>query len=199
MKNKLFRSFGIRKEDINTEARTVNLSFSSEQPVERWFGMEILDHNPDSVDLSRLQDSAPVLVDHSGDQVGVVMEAEVKNKKGFATLRFSQGKRGKEVFQDIEDGIRKNVSVGYVIRKFEETKEEGKEPVFRALDWMPLEISIVSVPADQTVGVGRSFEDLGIEVVRKEEEKEEEEEEKKEEKYSLKEKILTKHRLNYST
>ena len=148
--------------DIDHEKRTVQLSFSSELPVERHFGDEILDHSPESVDMSRLQNGAPVLVDHAGDQIGVVETAEIApDKRGYATLRFGNSQRAKDVFADIIDGIRKNVSFGYQIR---EMIEEVKG-VFRAIDWLPFEISIVSTPADPTIGIGRDMDDSEIETV----------------------------------
>ena len=77
---KLTREFQIdlARGAVNEKQRTVELSFSSEAPVERWFGTEILDHSPGAVDLSRLNGSGPLLVDHdTGDQVGVVEEARI--------------------------------------------------------------------------------------------------------------------------
>lgn len=151
-----YRSAVIQSGKINEENRTVDISFSSEQPVNRWYGNEILGHKSSEVDLTRLNDSAAVLVDHHGDQVGVVEKAQVKLKKGLAQIRFGAGVRASEVFKDIVDGIRKNVSVGYAVREMKLVEEKDKKQTFRATLWEPLELSIVSVPADQTVGVGRS-------------------------------------------
>lgn len=144
---------------LDTEKRTVELSFSSEEPIERFFGMEVLDHQPGSVRLGRLNNKAPLLVNHDADQLaGVVERASVgTDKKGRATVRFSQNARAQEVFQDVKDNILTSVSVGY--RIFDVAKEETDPGVitFRATDWEPLEISLVSVPADATIGVGRSL------------------------------------------
>ena len=149
---KLFRSYTLKSGDVDVEKRTVALSFSSEEPVERWFGTEILDHSETSVDLSRLNDGAAVLVDHEGDQVGVVEDAEVKDRRGFALIRFSKGKRASEVFNDIVDEIRRNISVGYIIKSFEITEADKENKIYRATEWMPVELSVVGVPADATVG-----------------------------------------------
>ncbi len=152
-----YRTLSVKSGDINEENRTVDLSFSSEEPVERWFGGEILDHKKSSVNLSRLNDGAAVLVDHQGDQVGVVETANIKEKRGLARLRFSKNGRGSEVFQDITDGIRRNVSFGYRVNNLVLEKSSSEEnPVYRSTDWQPFEISIVGVPADQTIGIGRS-------------------------------------------
>lgn len=157
---KLFRSYTLKSGDVDVEKRTVALSFSSEEPVERWFGTEILDHSETSVDLSRLNDGAAVLVDHEGDQVGVVEDAEVKDRRGFALIRFSKGKRASEVFNDIVDEIRRNISVGYIIKSFEITEADKENKIYRATEWMPVELSVVGVPADATVGVGRDYRDF---------------------------------------
>lgn len=153
----LTREFALDRASVNEEKRTVRMSFSSELEVDRWFGKEILDHNPKSVDLSRLNGRAPLLVNHDyDDQVGVIEDAEVADKKGYATVRFSKSARGQEIFDEVKDGIRSLVSVGYRILKVDKKRDEpsGVE-TWRAIRWLPYEISIVSVPADPTVGVGR--------------------------------------------
>lgn len=155
-----YRNLNINSGDIDEENRTVDLSFSSEIPVSRWFGGEILDHNSKSVDLSRLNNGAAVLEDHQGAQIGVVEAANIKNSKGLAKLRFSKNGRGAEVFEDIVDGIRRNISFGYELRNLTlESDGEDKDPVYRSTDWMPFEISVVGVPADHSIGIGRSKED----------------------------------------
>lgn len=154
----LQRQISFKREAVNVDARTVELSASSEAAVERWFGNEILDHAPTSVRLGRLKRGGPVLVDHFGDQVGVVDDVTLDTGKRRlnARLRFGSGQRATEIFQDIQDGIRQNVSIGYQVHKLmlEATGDDGE--TYRAVDWEPYEISIVSMPADISVGVGRS-------------------------------------------
>jgi HK97 family phage major capsid protein len=143
---------------IDKEARTVELSFSSETPVERWFGSEVLAHDG-KVRLERLNTSAPLLVNHdTDDQVGVIEKAYVEGDKGRAVVRFSKSARGEEIFQDVIDGIRRLVSVGYRIHETKTEKKSGGVEVIRVTDWEPLEISLVAVPADASVGVGRGAE-----------------------------------------
>lgn len=155
----LQRHIEIRKEDINQENRTVRLSFSSEAPVERFFGKEILDHGKDSVRLDRLLNGGPLLLNHdTGLQIGVVEGAALSKKKGSAEVRFSKSELAEDVFRDVVDGIRRNVSVGYRIHKMILESEEEDEPTYRATDWEPLEVSIVPIPADASVGVGRLLE-----------------------------------------
>lgn len=139
------------------EARTVPLSFSSEAPVERYFGIEILDHNATSVRMDRLTNGGPVLLDHNmNEQIGVVRSAEIgADKKGRAIVQFSRSAKGQEVFQDVLDGIRQNVSVGYQVHKA--ILDTGtQQDTYRVIDWEPYEVSLVSIPADTSVGVGRS-------------------------------------------
>ncbi len=154
----LHRSFDLSRDAINEEARTVELAFSSEAPVARWFGDEILDHDPKSIRLGRLNDGGPVLVDHDGtDHVGVVEQVVISgDRMGRAQVRFGKSARAEEIWQDVKDGIRKSVSVGYRIHKMAlESETDGMES-YRATDWEPYEISMVSVPADAQVGIGRA-------------------------------------------
>lgn len=145
---------------INEEDRTVELAFSSEIEVERYFGIEILDHAPESVRLGRLEGGAALLVNHNwDDQVGVVESVSIDaDRRGRAVVRFGKGARASEVWQDVVDGIRRHVSVGYFIHGYEVTEREAMPPIIRVTDWEPYEISLVSVPADPSVGVGRSLE-----------------------------------------
>ena len=145
---------------IDEDNRTVELAFSSEFPVERGYGMEVLDHAPNSVKLERLNNGAPLLVNHNADdQVGVVETARVDgDKTGRAVVRFGTSQRAKEIFEDVRTGIRKGISVGYYILKSKREQRDGVETV-RATLWEPLEISVASIAADwKGSGVGRSVE-----------------------------------------
>jgi len=156
----LHRSFLVERSAIDEEQRTVPLSFSSEEPYKRWFGTEILDHSATAVRLDRMKQSGPLLVDHdTRDHVGVVEDIKIDaDKTGRAVVRFGQSPRAQEIFQDVLDGIRVNVSVGYQIHRMVLEDPAADEEVYRAVDWEPMEISLVSVPADTTVGVSRSVE-----------------------------------------
>jgi HK97 family phage major capsid protein len=155
----LYRNFEIRA--VSEENRTVELSFSSEEPYERYWGIEVLDHSPTSVNLSRLNNAAPLLLNHDTySQIGVVESAAISSeRKGVATVRFSRSELGDEVFQDVVDGIRKNVSVGYQIEEMMLESRDGDTETYRVTKWMPFEVSIVSVPADTSVGVGRAHDE----------------------------------------
>lgn len=155
-----FTAATIDRSAVDEEARTVELAFSSETPVDRPFGREVLDHTPDSVDLSRLNDGAPLLLEHDrSQQVGVIESARVDvDRIGRAVVRFSKSALGNEIFQDVKDGIRRLVSVGYTVGEFANEKAEAGLDTLRAINWQPLEISLVSIPADATVGVGRHAE-----------------------------------------
>jgi HK97 family phage major capsid protein len=154
------KTAGQRAQVIDAESRTVELAFSSEYPVERWFGDEILDHSPESVDLSRLLSGGAVLMDHNTrDQIGVVESVRIDaDRIARAVVRFSKSARATEIFQDVIDGIRTNISVGYSILDYRFAGEVDGREIYRVTRWQPYEISFVSVPADPTVGVGRSKE-----------------------------------------
>jgi HK97 family phage major capsid protein/HK97 family phage prohead protease len=153
--------FEVRAETVDEESRTVELSFSSEEPYERWWGVEILDHGPSAVRLGRLNGGAALLVNHdTDDQVGVVVNASISGRRGRASVRFGRSTRADEVFQDVRDGIRRLVSVGYrIIRMVLESVGDAGE-VYRVTEWEPYEISLVAIPADATVGVDRDGEEV---------------------------------------
>lgn len=156
-----YRSIFVKREAVNVDARTVELAFSSEEPVERWDGIEILDHSPASVDLARLKNGGALLADHDPrDQIGVVEECRIEGDRvGRAVVRFGKSERAEEIFQDVVDGIRRHVSVGYRVHKVEVSDPESDQTTYRVTRWEPLEISIVSIPADAArSGVGRSIE-----------------------------------------
>ena len=140
------------------DERRVAMSISSELAVDRGWGREILDHSADSVDLEFLNSGrAPLLLDHDPEkQIGVVENVYLdgESRKLRAVVRFSKSEKASEVYQDVVDNIRGNVSIGYVINKM----VEDPKGTYRAMNWRPLEVSVVSIPADQSVGVGRAAE-----------------------------------------
>jgi HK97 family phage major capsid protein/HK97 family phage prohead protease len=141
---------------VNEEERTIEFPFSSEFPVTRYFGMEVLDHNARAVNLDRLNDSAPLLFNHDPDKViGVVERAWIDGEKrrGYATVKFSRNAFAQEVLADVKDGVLRNVSFGYQINEMEQRGDN-----FVATNWEPYEVSVVSIPADPTVGVGRALD-----------------------------------------
>lgn len=153
------RTFEVRS--VNVEDRTVELSFSSEYEVRRWYGMEVLGHKKGEVRMDRLQSgTAAVLVDHNrSDLVGVVESAQISEREGRAKVRFGKSPRAEEIFQDVKDKIRGLVSVGYNVLEAKLVETRDGVDVYRMTDWEPYEISIVSVPADPTVGIDRAAEE----------------------------------------
>ena len=153
-----YRSADLSRAEIDEQNRTIVVAFSSEQSVQRSFGLEVLSHAPQDVDLSFLASGrAPLLLEHDREeQIGVIERAAIDaDGIGRAVIRFSKGEDGEEIFQDVLDGVRTNISVGYTITGQRiEQDAMGNNIVY--CQWKPKEISIVSIPADETVGVGRS-------------------------------------------
>ena len=154
----LHRSAKFDRAAVDQAARTVALSFSSEAPVERWFGAEILDHSASSVRMARLADAGPLLMDHDPEcQVGVIEDVSLgQDRVGRALVRFGKSAGAEAAFQDVTDGIRQHVSVGYRVHKMILESKTDTLETYRATDWEPMEISIVAIPADNSVGMGRS-------------------------------------------
>jgi HK97 family phage major capsid protein len=152
-----YRTYQITGERKAAEDGRVPVSLSSETPVPRWDGQEILDHSAECVDMTRAKLGLPLLLDHSTrEQVGRIEELALDGGKLRGMMRFSQGAKGKEVQQDVLDGIRQEVSLGYDPMERVLDHEDETGPTYRVTRWMPMEGSLTPVPADHTVGVGRS-------------------------------------------
>jgi len=155
-----YRAIDLDDKTIDEESRTVRVGVSSEEPVKRQFGMEVMDHTKENMNLEFLNSGrAPLLLDHDMEkQIGVVESVELDEnaRRLRASVRFGKGEQASEVFNDVVDGIRQNISVGYRVDKKVE-REDDPEDYYRVAT-TPMEISIVSIPADQSnlVGVGRS-------------------------------------------
>lgn len=155
---------------VDTDSRTVELSFSSETPYGRWFGDEILCHDEECINLERFNNGlGTVLFNHDRDAVvGHIEKVWLEDNRGKALVRFDTDEQSETIFQKVQSGTLQGVSVGYAIYRYEVLEDEDTKstngrfngPAYVVTDWEPLEISIVSVPADPTVGVGRSAEDI---------------------------------------
>jgi len=152
------RGFVVDRAAIDEPARTARLAFASEAPYERYWGIEILDCTAPAMRQGRLRSGANLLCDHdTRDVVGVVESVEIgADRVARAVVRFGKSARAEEVWRDVVDGIRRNVSVGYMIHKAQLVETVDGLDTYRVTDWEPFEVSLVSVPADASVGVGRS-------------------------------------------
>lgn len=156
------RAISMGRNVLDEDNRTIEMSVSSEKPVDRSFGVEVLDHTRQSMDLEFLESgNAPLLLDHEMEkQIGIIesVKLDEQEKKLRAVVRFGRGTLASEVFNDVVDGIRKNVSIGYTVKKMK--KEEGGS--YRVIDYKIHEVSIVSIPADSDVGVNRAVDDVTV-------------------------------------
>lgn len=139
---------------VDTTARTIPASLSSETPVRRWFGVETLLHTAEAVNLERAATGLPLLFGH--DQtlpIGLIENVRLDGDRLRGTLRFSNNARAAEVFRDVADGFLRSLSIGYSVDRWEQAAGSDDITVTR---WTPMEGSIVTVPADPTVGINRS-------------------------------------------
>ncbi len=163
-----FMEAGIRALEGEGNERRFELSFSSEEAYSRWYGVEILDHSEGCMDISRLQNIGVVLFNHNTNRViGKVVKAWIEDRRGKAIIEFDDDEESEIIRKKVKSGTLKGVSVGYSVENWEEVAANKKSkdgrftgPCFIAIRWTPLEISIVAVPADPTVGVGRSQEEM---------------------------------------
>lgn len=152
MDKKEVRSFTIGEMQESGE-RTIEASLSSEFPVQRSRGKEILSHAPGAVDLSRAP--LPLVIGHDVTDlpVGVVEGLRVEGGKLRGSLRFGESARAQEVMADVKAGILRNLSVGYLVQATERAQGDS----YKVTRWLPYECSLVAAPADPTIGVGRSM------------------------------------------
>lgn len=171
----MFRSFSFDGNSIDKESRTAEIVWSSGAKVLRnWRGQTIyeeLDMSNDAIDLSRLNDNAPLLVDHnstSDNLIGVIVPGSVyiRENKGFATVRFGNDARSEIFFQKVIDKILTKISVGYSIQKTERIQSRNKDDHDTVIvrKWSPYELSFVAIPADQNTGI-RSLQEQQIEII----------------------------------
>jgi len=162
-------------EDPASASQSQNLilefPFSSEEPYLRsnWFDepwIEVLGHKSSELDITRLNTGAPVLLNHGRDvtedapvrSVGITTRAWIDKGRGYVEVKMSRREGMEPLLQDIEDGIIANVSVGYKINERTLTKENQNSPnEYRVTSWTPIEVTLCDVPADATVGIGRSI------------------------------------------
>lgn len=171
----LFRSFRLSSEPssdagvavgvVDRETRTVTFSCSSEEPVPMYFGDEILSHAPGACDLSRMNSGGALLFNHdTGDLLGVVVRAWIgSDRRCYVTVRFGRDERGEWAMGQVDDGILTNVSVRYVTHEY---TYDVDADIYTSTKWQMLEVSFVTIPADASVGVGRSANQENQVVVR---------------------------------
>lgn len=170
------------------------IAFSSEQPYQRQFWDEqnqemvvldeILVHTPEAVDLSRLNNNAPLLFNHNFDNhIGVVCNARIDTDNvGRALVKFSKhGTLANDIRNKVIEGTMEKISVGYDIKEYHIDYTKGQLIVTK---WAPYELSFVTVPADDTVGLNRSLNTITVNLEAKRDMTKEQIEEIKEEQES---------------
>ena len=154
--SRLTRELDVSGLEVRKDGELTRLSFaaSSERPVERVFGNEVLSHDPGSIRMERMQGGAmPLLFNHDmNDPIGMIDSGSIRGGRLMVDAHLFATARANEVRAMVEGGLR-NVSIGY---RLNEVKQEGKSDTYRATDWEPFEVSIVTVPADPSVGIGRA-------------------------------------------
>ncbi|CTT96916.1 phage major capsid protein%2C HK97 family [Escherichia coli] len=148
------------------------IAFSSTQPYQRQFWDEqnqemvvldeILVHTPEAVDLSRLNNNAPLLFNHNFDNhIGVVCNARIDaDNVGRALVKFSKhGTLANDIRNKVIEGTMEKISVGYDIKEYHIDYAKGQLIVTK---WAPFEISFVTVPADDSVGLNRSLNTITV-------------------------------------
>ena len=152
--------------DKKTE-RVVRCSISSETPYVRYMedpesgewvkALEVLGHKPEEIDNTRMRDGLVIQDTHYGEQIGIMDKPEIKDGKIVGTIRFGHSQKARDIEADALDGIKRNMSVGYIVNEYKRDGVDEKTglPIFRVTNWTPYEASFVNCPADTNIGVGR--------------------------------------------
>ena len=160
------RSFQIDDSFINKKDMTITLSFASEKPVMRWFGREYLKNTPDAVDLSPIVDAGSILMNHNPQHIiakPLRVWVDATERKSKAIIQFSNNiEESKKAFNLVKEGMLRGTSVFYSIDGFKEIGNaaiDGFEGPGRLVtNWSVREITLTPIPADASVGVGRTME-----------------------------------------
>lgn len=156
-----FRALQV-KPNVDAEARTMSFPFSSEEPCDMWYGEEVLSHKAGAMRQGARQTSMPLLFNHDrNDLLGICESVSIDGLRGVATVRFGKDDRGEWAMQQARDGVLVNASFMYRVFKFDVDEETE---IYTATDWEAYEVSLVTVPADATVGVGRSSDESANEI-----------------------------------
>lgn len=151
------------KEGEVVDENKITFSFSSEVPVERWFGKEILSHAAGSANLERFNASASALFNHNWNiLIGRITKSWIgEDKRGYVEIEFATNPEAQEKKKDILGGYLRNVSFGYIVDdiKLLKSSDNGAQEEYIATKWTPYEVSFVTVPADFSVGIGRDSRD----------------------------------------
>jgi HK97 family phage major capsid protein len=163
----LRRAATIDLSTIDVEARTVRVAFASETPYLREFGYEVLNVAPESIDDSYLRNGCSVLLQHDWNLlIGVVLDYSIDaDRIARATVKFGRSALANEVFQDVQDGLRPQISFGYQVKGMAQENPIAGVASFRVTSYLPFEISFVSVGADVIgAGVGKSLSTRDAEI-----------------------------------
>lgn len=156
----------------NADKRTVEVSFASGAPVKRYsweegYYLEVLTISREAIRPERLDAGMSVLDSHRAEgmdnRLGSVIPGSlrIENGQAFVTLKFSRRAKADEIFRDILDGHTVPISVGYKTHRYErKTADEGELPTYQAIDWEPLEISTVPIPADHNAHTRTGEDDM---------------------------------------
>ncbi len=157
----------VRKMQIagyDKDTHTVTMAISSEEPVERYFGVEILSHAKGAIRTQRLSKGIALLYNHNqDDHLGRSQSYELGNPLRLVN-RFGPGPLAREKEADVEAEILVDVSLKYMVYEWDIVEDKNGFRTYTAVDWEPLESSLVTIPADPTVGVGRSKDDAPVKV-----------------------------------
>ena len=149
------RFFEIEKMERSRGSRKITATLSTEYPAQMASGYrEILEHTSEAIDLSRAP--LPGLDSHKHDQTPQFRADDLRivDRKLKGTLTFGQGQRATELWQDIQDGILRHLSISYIVKKRTKPNADG---IYHVTRWQPLEVSVVSIPADPQAVIGRAF------------------------------------------
>ncbi len=146
--------------ESTSDSRTVNLAVTSDQPILHWFGYLKLNHSPKAIRMERVKAGAPLLLEHNREcKIGGLSNWQSDGHKLRADATFSRRPEAQAELDDLQDGIPRQVSGGFLLHHVVLVEEKDDDyNLYQSDDWEPIEASLVSIPADISVGIGRALE-----------------------------------------
>jgi HK97 family phage major capsid protein len=156
----LQQAMPIERAELNRDERSVTMAVTSDKPIRHWFGDLILNHEPSAIRLGRLQQGAALLLEHNrSEKIGGLSNPRTDGHVLRCDAKFSRREKAQAELDDLEDGIPRQVSGGFLVHHIVLVEQRDDDyDLYRSDDWEPIEASLVSIPADPSVGIGRELE-----------------------------------------
>ena len=143
---------------LSDDGRTIELSAASDAIVDMGYYREQLRLDNDAVDIYTGDGAAFLWMHDRSKPLGRAENFVIDNsgdvKRLRCSVRFDTHQLAAEKLKSVQDGFLSEISVGYRVLDEDEREDEQGE-YYYVKRWSLLEVSLVTIPADNKVGIGR--------------------------------------------